>query len=357
MRLLRSLVTIIPGLLLAQCAPAVHPVATLPLPQAAGGEELVVSSLVQLESAFARWAADARTPVTFRLSPQMMPQWRSILHSDAWGEYARRCSVAYREDGLVTLTLEYRDYVRLRRACHDTAFRASLSADEREAFLRVQSMVQQALRPGMSGFDKLLALHDLLVSQSKYDADGGCNIIDILRGKAGSCEAYSSTLSVMLELAGIPSRVVVGQAGEPHAWNLVCLEGVWYHVDATWDDPIIRNGSRELVSHAWFCLSDAEISRTHQWKRASYPATGKTTAWYYRRRGIYFADFESFWQAATAEYRRGGRLFEGYLATYGNAEAFQNNLKRCVSRDTPRSISWTGPETPAGPVILTFGSH
>ena len=136
--------------------------------------------------------------------------------------------------------------------------------------------------------------------------------------------------------------------------NLVQLGGQWYHLDATWDDPVISGGRRQEVSHAYFCLSDAEIAVTHSWNRAAYPVSARTTAYYYRQTGTWYADFDAYWRAAMAAFRRGESRFAGYLAAYGSSSAFQKNLQRAAGRGTPRSIGWTGPQGSAGEVIMTF---
>ncbi len=357
-KMLRRLTPLIlPGLLLVQCAPA-GPVTSVPLPETARiqkNAEPVVHTQAQLDAAFASWAASAQNPINFRLEGELKGKWRQLISESSWGEYARRCTTAFMETGQVSLTLEYRDYVRLRAALRDPAFRATLSADEEKVLQLVEQRVRQTLKPGMSDVQKVLALHDSLVLSSRYEAEGGCNIADILRGGSGSCEAYSAALCVMLEVAGIPSRVVTGSAGGPHAWNLVQLGGKWYHVDATWDDPVIGTGARQELSHAYFCLSDAEIARTHSWNRAAYPPSGSSNAAYYRLTNTYFTSFDAYWSAAMAAYRRGEKSFEGYLTTYGSPEQFQRNMQRSSSFATPRQLRWTGPDTASGPVILSFG--
>ena len=346
---------LLPGLLL-QCAPAVsvHNVPQQPKARIQSAPEPVVRTQAQLESSFAGWTASARNPINFRLDGELRGKWRQLLNEHVWGEVARRCTTAFMESGQVSLTLEYRDYVRLKAAFRNPAFRASLAPDEEAVLRYAEQRVRQLLRPGMTDAQKALALHDFLVNTARYEEDGGCNVADVLRGGAGCCEAYGAAMCVLLEIAGIPSRFVTGRAKGPHAWNMARLDGTWYHIDATWDDPVIGDGSRQEVSHAWFCLSDAEMSRTHQWNRASYPATGNTTAAYYRQSGTYFTSFEAYWQAAMADWRRGKKRFEGYLTTYGSPGQFQRNLQRSVSRNTPNQFRWTGPESSAGPVILTF---
>lgn len=352
----RFLPLLLPGALLVQCAPA-RPVTSIPLPEKARiqkSAEPVVSSRAELDASFHRWAETAQNPVNFRFSGELKSQWRKLISESTWGEFARSCATAYLETGQVSLTLEYRDHVLLRAALRDSAARARLTPELKEALQLAETFASQALRPGMSDFDKLLALHDALVSRSRYDADGGGNVRDLLRGGSGSCEAYSATICVLCELAGIPCRVVVGSADGPHAWNLVQLGGQWYHLDATWDDPVISGGKQQEVSHAYFCLSDAEISRSHSWNRPAYPASARTSAFYYRQTGAYYTSFESFWRAAMAAYRSGESRFAAYLAAYGSSGTFQKNLQRAAAPGTPRSIGWTGPQGSAGEVILNF---
>jgi transglutaminase-like putative cysteine protease len=252
------------------------------------------------------------------------------------------------------MTLEYRDYVRLCAAWRDSAFRSTLSMAEESVLQLAAQHVQKLVRPSMSEFEKLLAIHDYLVQHSRYKESGGNTVEHLLREGCGSCEAYSSTLYLMLEIAGVPVRVVTGDADGPHAWNLVCIDKEWYHVDATWNDPVVGDGSREILSHAYFCLSDAEMARSHKWNRSAYPASGTQTASYYRRKDIYFTSFDAFLRAALKAYSCGKSSFEGYLTQYGSPELFQRNLQRSYPSSMPRRINWTGPEGSAGAVIVSF---
>ena len=46
---------------------------------------------------------------------------------------------------------------------------------------------------------------------------------------------------------GIPNRIVVSERAD-HAWNLVKIGGVWYHVDVARDDPPWDNLGQALHS-------------------------------------------------------------------------------------------------------------
>ena len=75
--------------------------------------------------------------------------------------------------------------------------------------------------------------------------------ISALLGSTGTegpvCVGYSFALKVLCDRTGIPCFVVVGSVGESfHAWNYVQIDGAWYAVDVTWNDPAVvdQNGNR-----------------------------------------------------------------------------------------------------------------
>lgn len=58
------------------------------------------------------------------------------------------------------------------------------------------------------------------------------------------CYGYATAMKVLLDRAGIENAYVEGWAyngkngsGEQHAWNYVLVDGAWYAVDPTWNDP------------------------------------------------------------------------------------------------------------------------
>lgn len=59
------------------------------------------------------------------------------------------------------------------------------------------------------------------------------------------CESYARAMKVLCDYSGIPCVLVDGYAlnsltsdGENHMWNYVKLDGGWYAVDVTWNDPL-----------------------------------------------------------------------------------------------------------------------
>ena len=108
---------------------------------------------------------------------------------------------------------------------------------------RVDEVVAQT--GGMDALEKALFFHDWLVENVAYnwavangqeaDADVHSAYSALVRGDA-VCEGYALAYNVLLRECGIGCAIVVSRPMN-HAWSLVELDGGWYHVDPTWDDP------------------------------------------------------------------------------------------------------------------------
>lgn len=121
--------------------------------------------------------------------------------------------------------------------------------------------------PTGSDYEKELYLHDALIKKvtytySKLEEQNGYTTL--VEGK-GVCAGYAFALQYLLMRAGIQSYYVVGYAGENHAWNLAKIDGEWYYVDATWDDPLTGSGSDSAYSPflTYFNLSAEMMAEDH----------------------------------------------------------------------------------------------
>ena len=112
----------------------------------------------------------------------------------------------------------------------------------------------------MSDFKKAVIIHDELALKCSYFTDSETNYATaysaIVNNKA-NCQGYSEAYSYLLSLVGVKSELVESTAMN-HAWNKVCIDGEYYHVDLTWDDPVPNKDGH--VEHTYFLLSDDAIS-------------------------------------------------------------------------------------------------
>lgn len=127
---------------------------------------------------------------------------------------------------------------------------------------------QDALQTAVSGveedwsdLEKALYLHDWIVLHAAYDDTlAGNSAYDLLVSGTGVCQAYAKGYLALLQQCGIPCRLVTSEE-MMHAWVIVELDGSWYNVDPTHDDPTFdRLG---YVQHTYFLKSDAALRDSH----------------------------------------------------------------------------------------------
>ena len=134
----------------------------------------------------------------------------------------------------------------------------SYFTDERMA--QFDQAVDEALglvsETSLSDLEKALILHDYLVEQVTYNWEVDIALktgesMKTVEQRTGTriytaygalvegdavCQGYALAYKLLLDKCGIDS-VLVTSNEMGHAWNLVKLDGSWYHVDVTWDDP------------------------------------------------------------------------------------------------------------------------
>jgi len=182
----------------------------------------------------------------------------------------------------------------------------SASGDEKLR-LWVDEIVSRVISPGMTDYEKVKAVHDYLITRLEYDPReesmvpvSSFSALGALETGIAVCKAYSELMALILNKAGVPCRIVVGSAnGTGHSWNMVCIDGELYHVDATWDDPV-TNYKGNTTRYDYFNLSDREIEADHSWDRNSYPVCNATAQNYFVKNNLIIRDSREF-KAAIAE--------------------------------------------------------
>lgn len=193
----------------------------------------------------------------------------------------------------ITFTPEYSDCVLMLKAHRDPEFRAKLTPRTLNALLKAELIVAQVCEQHASSYDRAVALHDYIALQTRYDsrlgiaAQADATTRLLLEGRA-VCDGYAHAYGLMLSIAGIENRFVVGTGDDvDHIWNLVRLDGVWTHVDVTYDDPKPDKVGR--IMHSYFGMSDSRISANHKWKRSEFPRAASDALYHPFRKGHRFS--------------------------------------------------------------------
>lgn len=128
---------------------------------------------------------------------------------------------------------------------------------------------------GMDTYQKIKFFHDTVILKCTYSDEDknaysayGC----LIEGKA-VCEGYSKAMLMLCEYAGIDCIPVMGTANpdDPiaHMWNKVNIDGEWYNIDVTWDDPISNLGD-DYLRYDYFNITDTACQSDHVFEENKY---------------------------------------------------------------------------------------
>lgn len=164
-----------------------------------------------------------------------------------------------------------------------------------ERIRTITGEIRSALPAGANDYDKEFAAYRWLIrncdyliaeSQGTAYADGAlCN------GKA-QCTGYASALSLLLRQMNVQCLQVQSIDEQNHAWNMVRINGRWYHCDVTWDDPVGSEAKNfeEGQDECLFYLNVPDRMMTEHTPRRngfSLPVCTDLTDNYAVRQGIY----------------------------------------------------------------------
>ena len=129
----------------------------------------------------------------------------------------------------------------------------------------------------LSGNDykKIMTIHDYIIDNVEYDSTyealGTYSLYGAFIGKTCVCEGYAKSLKYLANSINIECEIMQGTATnstgktESHAWNCIKLDGNWYLMDSTWDDPIIvGNGYKvNVYKYKYFLKGSASFEKDH----------------------------------------------------------------------------------------------
>lgn len=158
------------------------------------------------------------------------------------------------------------------------------------------------ISPEASDYQKIKAVYEYLINTTDYDSKSpdNQNIQSALLNHRSVCAGYSKAFQYILHRMGMFCTYVTGKTsdGGEHGWNIVRIDGNYYHVDVTWGDPVFVN-QREasdtgtMLNYNYLCCTDEEIYKTHI-PETSVPLPECTDGSYnyYKRNGMYYDEFE-----------------------------------------------------------------
>lgn len=142
------------------------------------------------------------------------------------------------------------------------AYLTNAKEEQQELDAALQEVKSKIDTSGMSDEEIVLAYHEYLTSTVSYAyedyfngtiaANHGYDMYGALVKHSCVCQGYAETMFYLLREAGL-SCAVASSENINHAWNIVKIHGKWYHIDATWDDPVWDMPGRSY--HDYFLVS------------------------------------------------------------------------------------------------------
>ena len=135
-------------------------------------------------------------------------------------------------------------------------------------FNAVVTELLQVAAEGKDEFERERLLHDALAKKVEYvDGKHAHSAYGALVEGKAVCEGYARAFQYLLYQSGIQCLMAEGESKNPasqktelHAWNVVRINGRYYHTDLTWDD----NDNDEMpVMYPYFNVSTEQINRDH----------------------------------------------------------------------------------------------
>lgn len=179
----------------------------------------------------------------------------------------------YTETDEVRTFVEYRISFSYREAyASQTAREAEWANLTREAN-RVAGIIMTRTS---NDWQRLRLVHDYLAVKNVYSPDSNPltnNVVNGLLGTETMCVGYAQAFQMIASRMGYETYNIYGFAfDQAHLWNIVNLNGRWYHVDVTFDDPAGNTFEIPLVKTQFFLRSAASMAETHETYSYAVPA-------------------------------------------------------------------------------------
>lgn len=186
-------------------------------------------------------------------------------------------------------------------AAYESGDTSPLSDKDKAIYDAALSAISEFYSGGMSDAETVTAAHDWIVTHVTYDegmllaipkkSDDTENPYGALILHQGICMGYTTTFQLFMDILGVQSQIVRGIAEgdgiwDEHAWNLIQINGEYYHVDVTWDDFVPDEDDRPAL-HTYVLVPDYVMEVSHVWDREATPPANSEELIYYKTHGLY----------------------------------------------------------------------
>ena len=197
---------------------------------------------------------------------------------------------------------------------------------------RVKKLARQAADLDEKG--KELFIHDYLVQNVKYDKlkkEYSHEIIGALGNGVAVCEGIAKAVKILCDELNLWCVVALSEANPEkgikyrHAWNIIRINGSYYHLDVTFDNTLSKDGL--VVRYDYVNLSDKQILRDHEpviWKM---PACEDGDHFYYKEKKVSWTTLDEVRNRTKQAVKKGRLLLFHWRGGYLTKEVLGDLMK------------------------------
>ncbi|WP_419025329.1 transglutaminase domain-containing protein [Emergencia sp.] len=157
-----------------------------------------------------------------------------------------------------------------------------LNEQDKYVLKKAKEVIKENIKDGMTDYEKEKAIYDWQVEYVAYNDQNLAPIsagdqyshlpYGVLKYHQAICVGNATTFKLFMDLLGIENQIIHSTEDGEHAWNLVKLDGDWYHSDVTFDGGI--NGKPAYTN---FNVPDSvKDDGSYPWNHEVIPAADGT---------------------------------------------------------------------------------
>ncbi len=181
-------------------------------------------------------------------------------------------------------------------------------------------------------WEKEQYIHDFICENVTYDKlkkQYSHEIIGPLGQGVGVCEGIAKSVKVLCDQLMIPCIVAISENNPEknikyrHAWNVIQIEGIWYHLDATFDHSL----GKEEPRYDYFNLDDQNMFKDHEPVIYKLPVCKEGNRFYYKEKKLSFTKQEEVGKRCQQAIKKGKILTFHWRGGYFTKAIIEELLK------------------------------
>ncbi len=149
------------------------------------------------------------------------------------------------------------------------------SEEDKVTYQLASDILDKIIKPNMTPYEKEFAVFEWITTNVSFDTSvgtvvpGAAGVFDhpygVLQSKHAVCAGFATTFRLFMHMLDIECKVI-HSSDSSHSWNLVKLDGEWYHADCL---KALGNGYPDYRN---FNISDSMMAGGNTWDKTLFPA-------------------------------------------------------------------------------------